>query len=229
MKIITFTNTFLGEDIDQPVMASSLLPEWYKEMESYIGGSKKPPMHNGTSATIKKCIPVFDALTAGYIITLPSDLYVTQENGQPYYRWTPNAKIEFHSRAQLSTYPEYKDLNNFPKFINPWSIKTPKGYSCLFTQPFHRPSPFTILDGIVDTDKYFAPVNFPFVLNDIAWEGIIPKGTPIAQVIPFKRESWKLKIGNEKIFKEQKLITSKLLSKFFELYKNEFWTRKEYK
>jgi hypothetical protein len=217
------------EDIDLPVMASSLLPEWYKEMESYIGGSKKPPISNGTSSTIKKCIPVFDALTTGYIITLPGDLYVTQVDGQPYYRWTSNSKIEFHSRTQLSTYPEYKDLNNFPKFTNPWSIKTPKGYSCLFTQPFHRPSPFTILDGIVDTDKYFAPVNFPFVLNDITWEGIIPKGTPIAQVIPFKRESWKLKIGNKKIIKEQKLITSKLMSKFFDSYKTQFWTRKEYK
>jgi hypothetical protein len=229
MKIITFTNTFVQEDIDLPVMASSLIPEWYKEMESYIGGSKKPPIAEGTASTIKRCMPVFDSITAGYIITLPGDLYVTQVDGQPYYKWTSNARVEFHGRAQLNTYPNYKDLNNFAKFTNPWSIKTPNGYSCLFTQPFHRPTVFTILDGIVDTDKYTAPVNLPFVLNDINWEGMIPKGTPIAQVIPFKRESWKLKIGKEDSFKEQKSVTSKLNSKFFDSYKTQFWTRKEYK
>ena len=52
----------------------------------------------------------------------------------------------------------------------------------------HRESVFTIMDGIVDTDSYNALVNFPFFLNDWSYEGLIPAGTPMAQVIPFKRE-----------------------------------------
>jgi hypothetical protein len=28
------------------------------------------------------------------------------------------------------------------------------------------------------------------------WEGIVEAGTPIAQVIPFKRESWKSELDN---------------------------------
>jgi hypothetical protein len=229
MKKIIFTNTFLNEEIEPPVPASLIIPEWYKQMESYVGGLKKPPLDGGTASTIKRCMPVFDSITAGYIITLPGDLYVTQVDGQPYYRWTSNTVVEFHGRAQLNTYPNHKDLNSFPKFTNPWSIKTPRGYSCLFTQPFHRPTVFTILDGIVDTDKYTAPVNFPFALNDMKWEGMILKGTPIAQVIPFKRESWKFEIGQEDSFKEQKSVTSKLRSKLFDSYKTQFWSRKEFK
>lgn len=229
MKTIIFTNTFLNQDIEEPVPASTLIPDWYKEMNSYTGGIKKPFLDGGSSATIKRCMPVFDAITAGYIIKLPGDLYVAQVDGQPYYRWTNNTPIAFHGRHQLETYPDNKDLKSFPKFTNPWSIETPKGYSCLFTQPFHRPAVFTILDGIVDTDKYTAPVNFPFILNDIKWEGTIPKGTPIAQVIPFKRDSWKFKIGKEKNFKEQNLISSKLHSKFFDSYKTQFWSRKDFK
>jgi hypothetical protein len=93
----------------------------------------------------------------------------------------------------------------------------------------HRKSVFTILEGVVDTDQYKAPVNFPFVLNDVKWEGIIPAGTPMAQVIPFKRESWEHKIGSDKERQEQEKINRKLKTLFFNSYKRQFWSRKEYK
>ena len=41
-------------------------------------------------------------------------------------------------------------IENIPKFINPWSIKTSKGYSIFITQPMHRDLPFEILQSIVD-------------------------------------------------------------------------------
>jgi hypothetical protein len=43
---ITFTNTS-GVDIGQPQPASKFIPDWYKNMESYIGGEKKPSGGNG--------------------------------------------------------------------------------------------------------------------------------------------------------------------------------------
>jgi hypothetical protein len=88
---------------------------------------------------------------------------------------------------------------------------------------------FTILPGIVDTDEYYAPINFPMVINDPNFEGLIPKGTPIAQVIPFKRESWKMEIGGEKELAEQEKVGQKLLTKFFDRYKTMFRANKEYK
>jgi hypothetical protein len=93
----------------------------------------------------------------------------------------------------------------------------------------HKESVFTIIEGIVDTDQYKAPVNFPFVLNDIKWEGIIPAGTQMAQVIPFKRESWKHKIGSNEERIEQNLVAAKLKTLFFNSYKRQFWSRKEYR
>jgi hypothetical protein len=93
----------------------------------------------------------------------------------------------------------------------------------------HRESVFTILPGIVDTDTYTASVNFPMVINDPNFEGLIPKGTPIAQVIPFKREDWQMKIGSKEELIEQNNITQKLQTKFFDRYKSMFWTKKEYK
>ena len=46
-----------------------------------------------------------------------------------------------------------------------------------------------ILDGVVDTDRYHAPVNLPFVA--LAGDGVhtLPKGTPLAQIVPFRRDA----------------------------------------
>lgn len=224
---ITFTNTS-GVDIEQPQPASKFVPDWYKNMESYVGKEKKPNGNGSTNATIKRCMPVFDAITAGYIITSPADVYVSIKNGEQFFEWSNLGLISFHIIEQAPEHPNRKP-HAYPKWMNPWGIKTPKGYSTLFTQPMHRESVFTILPGVVDTDTYTAPVNFPFVVNDPDFEGLIPKGTPIAQVIPFKREDWQMEIGSEKELKEQFNITQKLQNKFFDRYKSMFWNRKEYK
>jgi hypothetical protein len=227
--IIKFTNQ-LGSDypIDLPAPASKFVPDWYKNTQSYIGDAKKPTGQGGTSATIKRCMPVFDAITAGYIITSPVDVYVSQKEGAPYYEWSALDTIAFHPIEQA---PEHPNKNGFayPKWNNPWAIQTPKGYSVLFMQPVHRESVFQILEGVVDTDQYTAAVNFPFVLTDPTFEGLIPAGTPIAQVIPFKRESWTMELGTEKEYKQQVKVTQKLKTKFFDAYKTFFWQRKEYK
>jgi len=231
---ITFINTF-GMEIESPKPAFQFVPDWYKQHPSYLGSSKKIPEWNldGPKTTIKRCMPVFDAISAGYIITLPVEIYVSIQDVEgkksQLFQWPNDLKmIDFHPIEQALNHPLQGNFA-YPKFINPWGIKTPKGYSTLFVQPFHREAVFTILPGIVDTDTYSSPVNFPFVINDPTFEGYIKKGTPIAQVIPFKRESWKMEVGSEKEFKEQHGISQKLHTKFFDKYKSMFWSQKEYK
>jgi hypothetical protein len=58
---------------------------------------------------------------------------------------------------------------------------------------------------------------------------MIPAGTPMVQVIPFKRDTWKMKIGGEKELKENAKIVSRLDTSFFNKYKTYFWSRKEYR
>ena len=228
MKEITFTNA-LGLDFFPPKPAVKEVPEWYKNTPEYTGDqSKKVNSAGQTSHTIKKCIPVFDAITAGYILYTQVDVQISVQDNLPFYTWSDQGAISFHPIEQAPLHPT-KNEAPYPKWENPYAITTPPGYSVLFTAPMHRESVFTILDGIVDTDTYTAPVNFPFVLNDTKWEGIIPAGTPMAQVIPFKRESWEHKIGSYKERIEQEKIRKKLKTLFFNSYKRQFWSRKEYK
>lgn len=241
MAQITFSNTIGVPEEFKPTPASVSIPDWYKNLESYIGGAKKPSGQGNTTGTIKRCMPVFDVITAGYILYTHTDIFVSQkpmldaegnETGKtvPWYEWGSYDPIAWHPIEQAPTHPGRGSLEtSYPKFNNPWAIKTPKGYSVLFTKPMHRESVFTILDGIVDTDEYDAPVNFPFVLNDWGFEGLIPAGTPLAQVIPFKRENWKMEIGTQEHLIAQQKTTNYLRTSFFDSYKNKFRKPKEYK
>jgi hypothetical protein len=234
-KNIIFINSRDDYETYPPEPASKLIPIWYKDLDSYIDGKKVPDGNGMTTATAKRCMPVFDAVTSGYIIKSSADIFVTQkenENGvmAPWYEWSNHTVLNFHPAIQAPYHPLKKDSGDvYPKWMNCWGIKTPKGYSTLFVQPFHRNSDFTILPGIVDTDKYFAPVNFPFTLNDSKFEGLIPAGTPIAQAIPFKRDNFKMVFGNDEDLKEQTYISGLIRSSFFDSYKNRYRQLKEYK
>jgi len=78
------------------------------------------------------------------------------------------------------------------KFHNLWTIEAPEGYAVLFTHPLNRfDLPFTTLSGIVDCDRYRDSwVHFPAQWHDTNFSGVLPKGTPIAQCVPVKREDW---------------------------------------
>lgn len=221
-KLITFTDT-IGVAIEYaPKPAIHFIPEWYKKIEARFPKEKNPD----SLPTIKKCIPVLDAITAGYIIVSPCDVYVSIKDGEPNYNSAIPNLIAFHPRKQAYKHPLANEYQ-FPKWNNPWAIKTPKGYSCLLKPLAHNPNPwFEILEGIVDTDNYSAAVNFPFVLKNPTEEFLIPAGTPIAQVIPFKRDKW------ESTFAEDKdkpiKVVNYLTSHFFDRYKQLFWERKSY-
>jgi hypothetical protein len=222
-KEIIFTDTMDVSDFYKPEPASMIIPNWYKQMESRFPLQKTAD----TMSTIKKCLPVFDSMTAGYIIKTYCDVFVSQKDGKPEFHPMDSRAIESHPRKQAYLHPKVNDFD-FPKWISPWAIKTPPGYSTLYIPPMHNPNLyFTILEGIVDTDTCYAATNFPFVLNDLNFEGLIPAGTPIAQVIPFKRENWKSTYRVDA--SEAQTLKSFILMHFFDRYKRFMWHKKSYK
>lgn len=194
-------NPNYGKVLEPPVLASTILPDWYKKMEKYIGGSKEVSQQTGMlNTTVKACMPVFDILSAGYMFTNQVEVnFVKNETGYD-VSWTSNTlkAIESHPTSQYSTLKVPDEYHNWAyKFINPWVMQTPKGYSTLFIQPAHHDNlPFTVLPAIVDTDKHPKPVNFPFFIRK-DFEGILPMGMPIIQAIPFKRDEWGIETFTE--------------------------------
>ena len=217
----------------EPIPTIRSLPSWYKEKSPYQNGEKTASIAPNLkkTTTIKWCNPFGDAYASGYFILLENDVQVTRENGLQNFAWLQGGEnfIGQHSPNQISDELIPEGYSKTPwKFANFWGVQTPAGYSTLFTHPLNRPEfPFLTLSGIVDTDSYHVPVNFPFLIRE-EFEGILEAGTPIAQLIPFRRDSWKMNVEE---YNPQKAmaIEHKFNRKIHRAYKMGYWKKKDYK
>lgn len=236
-KITFKPHTELADAIMEPPTPSiKHLPDWYKRLNKYIYPEKKSyrsPIsseHGHLNLTAKTCIPLVDALSAGYMITLPSDVAAFRDPDYPFrLSWEISPQLVYtHSGDQLKGMEIPTGYEPSPyKWNTFWEIGLPKGYSMLFTHPLNRfDLPFYSFTGVVDLDQYKNVVHIPFLLKE-NFEGIIPKGTPIAQIIPFKRENWK----SERLEYDPKsrFIVEDQYTLVEKSYKKRWWTRKEYR
>ena len=235
-QIIRFepTDGFVPTLIQPPKPATQAVPEWYKKDPLFTGksGHKLPSIKEGGMGTYKACTPLVDSLTSGYTVTLSAAVYVTSASDSEYapqIQWGVNwYPLEKKPKELLASYPTpHEHFNEFFRWITYWGIRTPKGYSTLVTHPHHRYDlPFTTIGGIVDTDKHPNSLEFPFFIKN-GFEGIIEEGTPIAQILPFKRDNWKSEsVDFDLKYKYNSLNATKI--DFIRTYKNRYWTRKKY-
>jgi hypothetical protein len=168
-----------------PYPAYKAVPEWFKSMplDNVTGGVLK--------RTVKNCVPFLDALTCGYIIPLATDIGLSvDESGVLHFESRTIALFDIHRSNQFPGAP----FANFPvvKISNPWLIRTPPGYSTLFLPVLNRFGiPLVPLAGLVETDTFYREVNFPSVLTiGPGTKLTLPRGTPLVQVIPIKRDEF---------------------------------------
>jgi hypothetical protein len=183
----------LEKVIPRPIPAVLGLPEWFKKLPQKAFN----PTMGEDSLTVKKCPPFIDAMTHGFLIPLATDLEV--RNGE--FSWNfelpeglvsefSHSPIDFHDPSQAAGTPFVDDERFLLKFTNFWTVEAPPGYSVLFTHPINRSDlPFTTLTGLVDCDTFHqSPIHFPARWNDADFNGVLPKGTPVVQCLPVKRE-----------------------------------------
>jgi hypothetical protein len=222
---------------EMPKPASTALASWYKKMPLHLDGEKVTALAQSTAdvsnLTLKGCSPFLDGLTAGYMFSLPFDVeFRKKADGFFDIRWATEVHyIATHGADQTPGLPSpiggSKDVF---KWRPRWRIITPRGYSALFTHPINRHDlPFRTFSGVVDTDTYNIDVDFPFQVLDDKLEDIyiLKKGTPICQVIPFKRDSWSSKSLPADENQTRKNYFD-LKSQIVRSYKNKFWHKKTY-
>jgi len=223
--------------------SKSFIPDWYKESDRYVGNNDKLKVSfdGNSNPGIKLCSPFLDSLTTGYIATLWQDLYVEKTDLGSSIRWRPSEHDQFvpASSAPVNERPKKNGpAEKLPTpvghasqhfaWLHPYSFQVPDGYSILITHPLNRfDLPFTTLSGVVDADTYpMAPGNIPFFLHE-DFSGVIKQGTPIFQIIPFKRESWKSEV-DKGLIEKVKEVRFKSTSVFSGWYKKNSWKKKSY-
>lgn len=218
--------------MEYPDSASSHVPKWYKEMPRLRWGDE-PIIHGEgqeTNLGVKYCAPFLDALTLGYTALLPQDLKITRGPEGVNFAWQIESPlVDGRNGIGFEKLPVPAGHGGKQYvWVQPYSVKVPRGYSVLYTHPLNRHDlPFTTLSGVHDSDTLMPPGNFPFYLRE-DFEGIIPKDTPIFQIIPFKRDDW-VGRGVEELAKkgaDRAIVSGTMITGY---YKKKLWTRKNYR
>jgi hypothetical protein len=187
----------------KPVLAKSITPEWWKK-------SKVASIERGIpNKTIRSCPAMDDWLKTGWILLANRDFHIKvgvgiDDTDSPvvytkdleFKRYIGHSASGSHPKEQMSGFEylaEGKPIKDAFKMRNPWNITTPKGYSCFYLDPFlFQNKYFATWQGIIDTDDFNVNMDnaqiifYPKVDHDF----VITKGTPLCQIIPYKREEW---------------------------------------
>ena len=219
------------------------IPDWYRRMRTYVYSDSKDKeverkakeifldptipswkkTDNKELATVRKCPALKDWFRTGYVIPLWTDVDLEREGNEgkvntPTDRFT----IERHQDDQLLSHLTDKEreasgIQNVWKFMCPWRLKTPPGYS-VYQVPmmwdFQHHDKFSVLPGIIDTDIHHE-INQQVVVYK---QGLIKlkRGMPLVMYIPFKRENYDFEVVNEtpELAKDDQKDVLNIFSKF---------------
>ena len=221
-----------------PVPSSKDLPEWWSkgdrffkdpstnEYATFEDGSKMP--------TWKACHSFMDAMISGYSLVTPCDIefYINEEG---FIDCKTNDKKNKSFCVVRDPMPQFQHPKGYYtrhfSWLIDWGVELPEGYSALYLTPMNRfDLPFVNTVGIIDNDVVHLSGNIPFFLLE-GFTGVIPAGTPYAQIFPFKRENWKSEIYIE----DPKILPKKNHDNSLKyripnggVYKNVDWHRKSY-
>lgn len=212
--------------VPHPKPAKTYIPEWYKSIRL-----QKEEDSRGVSNSIKRCMPFLDGLTSGYIQETWTDIYIEKNNENVNYHYPIGPDIlSIRDNVSIDISDLYYPIEFVWKIL--WFPKLPNGWSVFITSPANRLDlPFRSLDAVIDSDSFYhSPAgggNYPFYLNK-DFQGIIPAGTPMYQMIPFKRELWE---SSAEEFNADDFLRrmAKVKKHIFNSYKNNFWNKKDYR
>lgn len=239
-NLIKFVSNKPGLEADSSSVPGPIIktiPDWYRKADRFAkkpdGSFWKGP-DGGKIPTWKACPSIFDIMGTGYTLKTPCDIEFIEKDST-----TLSVTISDSTYKQFCT-PRQK----MPQFEHPkgyhehhfawfpdWGVETPEGYSVLYSQPFNRfELPFLTTSGIIDNDSVNLLGSMPFFIRK-GFSGVIPAGTPFAQLIPFKREDW----VSEVIIEDEKIMNQKNMKNSMKyrkpdggVYKNEVWKPRRY-
>lgn len=213
--------------VSPPEPASRAIPQWYRGLNKFLHSDKLIVDNGKSNVGLKTCVPFLDAMISGYIVRLHCDIMVTQDGDMTHMNWTsPIDPLSTRGPMYSNQLPR---VNGFGPFAQAWELKyafrVPKGYSVLVTQPINRLESVTLCTtGIIDADDTLGPGGIPFALQE-GFEGIIPAGTPIAQLFPYKRDEWIEKIIEPPL---TPFANFRARNVFYGWYKKNIWKKKNY-
>ena len=201
---------------------------WIKKAAQYA--KQKNKLHDTTTM---KCPAIFQFRNKGFILRAPYDILLTIESDLK-YRWNTSYDTTIHlqgtqpevhqiAQKQAVTHHDtnalYDFMSSWPKDtmkiilkLNlPWTLRIPKGYDVLMTDPFYKDDDrFTVCTGMFESTMGIGLLTVPVKWHSTQGEYLIKAGTAIAQLIPIKKEKishQNLNLDTDKNFRRDSNIT----------------------
>ena len=233
-------------DLLSPQPGSKFVPDWYRQGERFINkedGSLDIPDKELRSGGLKSCMPFLDSIIAGYIQPLSSDIEITKNDGTGpiEYRYVvKNENDEWVDGPDLGLINEREGFightvprpagyaKNHMVWSGHWGWKVPRGWSVLVTHPMNQfQLPFMTSSGLMESDRWVSGGNVPWYIKE-GWTGIIPKGTPMYQLLPVKRAKWLGIVPLDPVNRKAQFLNKYAREVLYGFYRDKVWVKKEY-
>lgn len=177
-------------------------------MPPYVNTAGKPPTWfsriGKEQGSLRRCAGTVDMLSAGITIPCWTNFdFKYDEKDQSWHNRggnfggvgnSPNdigvvGSFPYASTGECPMSSIRKiETSDYPKLVNPWKMETAPGWSSLLMPIYWEPNEnYQVIPAIVHTDFYHT-INI--VLNLLSDKPFTIKyGTPLVQIIPFKRDS----------------------------------------
>lgn len=189
---IRFKSVFGRADIAMPVQAAKAVrPHWLHEQ------------FKEKRVKFARCPGMFDYLQAGYIVPAWCDIHIKANRQGVIVKLS-----HMHDPTMAAVEMDFSVIDGMAaidasvakraiKVPVPWAVFTKPGYSAMvMPAPMHSPflDRLFVYSGIVDYEN-FHTINFIFSPVKEC-EFVIPAGTPLLQVIPFRNEPMTAVVGD---------------------------------
>lgn len=189
IKIVTHVGGAYATDITTIKLASSVKPDWLLKQKA------NPPKEKFVN-----CPGMDDMLQAGYLLCAWTDIHIKANLSGISVKMLNDYGLRAEPMSHIPVMGIAKTASNVKlqvlKLPSPWCVFAKSGYSAhVLPALFHSPflDDIYVYPGIVDYDK-FSSINFIFsALREC--EITIPAGTPLLQIIPFRREVITAEVG----------------------------------
>jgi len=233
-KKLTFYSLIEGIEYIMPIIPS----KDYKHpwLQKAIVNIKK-------DQSVLRCPGILKIKNEGWIVRAWQDIKIKVEGSE--FSWTtpldqrelythlPADALGWHDESRLFDYFENWPKDSLSKIIKinvPWSVDVPKGYILhQFHPAYLDENRFTTLPGMYTSDTGLNTLNVPIILHMNKGEVLIKAGTPIAQLVLYKKESIQhenvLACTSKKFLKKERLTYLLLNMRFKKLYNKikDFW------
>jgi hypothetical protein len=216
--IVEFVSTVPGLSLIEdctPKPIQKFIPDWWKKLPT------KKTMHNldeTNFGNIKVCPSFTDYFSHGFVVPMWVDSYLYYDEERDQYKWrtsTDDFKWHIHSNEQYISDVSHKFMGKDSYFVFkiqcPWKIITKKGYVLYQLPTFYEfNEDFSVVPGVLDTSVY-NELNIQVLIHSTKKEIFIPRGTPLAHYIPFKKEKIEYKMREQNSEDKLRFATNRLM------------------